>query len=606
MRMPRAFIFVPLFLFLSTASFPCRAETPDEEFERLGAEFVDEYPSFSPVYASWLGDHRFDGQMNDVSRESRLKSGEFSRSFLERVQKVDPEKLSAQNRVDHAMLKHHLEAELFSLEELREWEWNPTIYTGLTGSAIYNLVARDFAPIENRLGNVARRLETYPRFLEQVRRTLKPERVPPTHAETAVKQNRGVLDILKNRVLPHLDKLDAEEKRRLEKAVETATQAIEEHQVWLEKELVPNAKGEFRIGKELFDKKLRFSLGTDMSREEIKKLAEEELRLMRNEMYEVAKKIYKEEHPWTVFYDDVTPPSAFAMANPHDPPGLHHFKQAIIRSAIDIACRDLTPRDQLVDFAKETLRETTDFVRTKDLLTLPPDPVEIILMPEFERGFSVAYCDSPGALDVGQKTFYAISPIPDDWTDKQVRSFLREYNPFSIRDLTIHEAMPGHFVQLAHASRYPGKLRGLLASGTFIEGWAVYSERLMVDQGFLDDDPRMRLIQLKWYVRAITNAIIDQAIHCDGMERDEAMRLMVEQGFQEEREAALKWTRAQLSSTQLSTYFVGYQEMSEIRTVYEKKEGAAFNLKSFHDKLLSFGSPNPAFARRLLLGEDAE
>jgi uncharacterized protein (DUF885 family) len=222
-------------------------------------------------------------------------------------------------------------------------------------------------------------------------------------------------------------------------------------------------------------------------------------------------------------------------------------------------------------------------------------------MPEFRRGVSLAYCDSPGALEVGQKTFYAVSPPPEDWTEDQVLSFLREYNTRSLHELTIHEAMPGHFVQLAHSNRYPSKLRAVLSSGPFIEGWAIYAEHTMVAEGFLDGDPLMRLIMLKWYLRGIVNAIIDQAIHVEGMTRDEAMRLMIEGGFQEEREAAGKWVRAQLTSAQLSTYFVGYLEHRDLRREVEKAWGDRFTLKKYHDRLLSFGSPPTRFVRALLL-----
>ena len=189
------------------------------------------------------------------------------------------------------------------------------------------------------------------------------------------------------------------------------------------------------------------------------------------------------------------------------------------------------PRAGVVDLARETLRETTDFVRRKNFITVPDEPLEIIVMPEFQRGVAIAYCDSPGPLDKGQRTFYAVSPIPEDWTDAQVESFLREYNTRSIANLTVHEAMPGHYLQIAHSNRYPSVLRAMLGSGPFIEGWAVYTERVMHEQGFRADDPLMRLVQLKWYLRTVTNAIMDSAIHVDGMTREEAMKLMVETGL---------------------------------------------------------------------------
>jgi uncharacterized protein (DUF885 family) len=278
-------------------------------------------------------------------------------------------------------------------------------------------------------------------------------------------------------------------------------------------------------------------------------------------------------------------------------------QQAAIVAALKVASDVRPPRAEVVDLARETLLETTAFVRQKDFITVPDEPLEIIVMPEFQRGVAVAYCDSPGPLDKGQRTFYAVSPIPEDWTDAQVESFLREYNTRSIANLTIHEAMPGHYLQIAHSNRYPSVLRAMLGSGPFVEGWAVYTERVMQEQGFRADDPLMRLVQLKWYLRSITNAIMDSAIHVDGMTRDEAMELMVETGFQEEREAAGKWVRAQLTAAQLSTYFVGYQEHSDMRAEAERRAGDKFDLKAHHDKVLSFGSPPVRMVRALLFDE---
>ena len=196
-----------------------------------------------------------------------------------------------------------------------------------------------------------------------------------------------------------------------------------------------------------------------------------------------------------------------------------------------------------------------------------------------------------------------MSPIPADWTDAQTTSYLREYNTRSIDELSIHEAMPGHYVQIWHSNKYPSVLRAVLSSGSFVEGWAVYAEKLMADAGYRNGDPLYRLIQLKWYLRTISNAILDQAIHVDGMSREDAMTLMTQETFQEEREAAGKWVRAQLSSAQLPTYFVGVQEQLDIRRAVEQKEGKAFDLKRYHDKVLSFGSPSAKYVRALMLDE---
>ena len=277
------------------------------------------------------------------------------------------------------------------------------------------------------------------------------------------------------------------------------------------------------------------------------------------------------------------------------------YRQAVIRAALEVAYAESPAPDAVIATARESLERTTAFVRENDLVRVPDNPVEIILMPEFLRGIALAYCDSPGPLDKGLATYYAVSPIPEDWTAEQTSGFLREYNVRSIHNLTIHEAMPGHYLQLAHANEYPSTLRAVLQSGPFIEGWAVYTEDVMADAGYYDNDPLMRLIQLKWYLRAVINAILDQAVHVDDMSRDDAMQLMIEGGFQEEREAAGKWVRAQLTSAQLSTYFVGYQEHAALRNEIEALDADTFSLRRYHDEVLSFGSPPVRYVRELML-----
>ena len=559
----------------------------DLRFADLAQRYVDEFPALSPVDATFLGDHRYDAELDEVSAAARERRKVFATRFLDELSALTRADLSRANRIDAALLEHDLRYSLWRLETLREWSWNPLVYTQLAGGALYGLVAREFAPLEERLASVAGRLEKLPRLLAQVRETLDAPRVPKIHAETAVKQNRGVLSILEHTVTPHLAKLPADLRQRLESGIAAAQAAVAAHQTWLEDELLPKAQGDFRIGAKLYDRKLAFTLNTPMSRQDIRQRADAELRQARGEMYELAKEVYLKENPFTRFPDEPT----------------SEYRQAIVRAALEVAYRDVPQRGEIVDVAKTALADIEKFVREKDLVTIPDDPIEIIVMPEFRRGVSLAYCDSPGPLDAGQKTFYAVAPLPKDWTDVQVRSFLREYNLRSVHNLTVHKAIPGHYLQLAHSNRYPSTLRAVLSSGPFIEGWAVYTEQLISSAGYWGSDPLMRLIALKWYLRGIGNAIIDQEIHAGDMTRDEAMRLMVEETFQEEREAAGKWVRAQLTSAQLATYFVGYLEHRDLRREVETAQGASFELKRYHDTLLSFGSPPVRYVRALMLDQ---
>ncbi len=574
--------------FLVQATSADDIKTMDAAFEKLGEQYIEQFAEFSPVRATDLGDHRFDDQLDEISAEARDRNAAWVRGLLTRVESIQPSELSRRHQVDYALLKHSLDAQLWRLTELREWAWNPLIYTGIAGDSLYGLMARDFEPEQQRLNNAVSRLQQFPRFLKQVREALEPGRVPAVHAETAVAQNRGVLSILDNMVRPRMSSLPEADRKQLNDAIRVAEKAVGEHQEWLESELLPNARGNFRIGREQFDRKLSFTLHSPLTRQQIRDLGERRVRELHAQMYDIAKEIYRNQYPLTRFPDEPT----------------DEYRRAIIRFGLEKAYADRPAADKVVETAKQSAASATEFIRKKDLITVMPDPLEIIIMPEFRQGVSLAYCDSPGPLEVGQKTFYAVSPIPAKWSEKQTESFLREYNTRSLDVLTIHEALPGHFLQIAHANRYSGKLRHLFQSGVFVEGWAVYTEWMMCEEGFRDDDPLLKLVTLKWYLRDVTNALLDQAVHVDGVSRYDAMQMMVEDAFQEEREAAGKWKRAQLTSAQLSTYFVGYLEQVEMRKAAEEAWGDRFDLKTYHDRVLSYGSPPPQFVRALTLDRE--
>ena len=559
----------------------------DEAFENLAHEYLSDLVNFSPVSATYVGDHSADDKLDHVDAAARERVEELYEEYESALAALDRAEMSRANQIDAALLDNEIQHRLWSLRTLQEWAWNPRVYSDLAGSSIYSLMARDFAPLEQRLTSAAARLEQLPRLYEQARESLQPGRVPKIHAETTISQNPGLNSIIDNMIVPQMDALPAADRARLEAAIETARNANARHQTWLEEELLPRAAGDFRIGAELYDAKLAFTLDSPLGRREVQSFAEQQYESLRNEMYEVSKSIYAQAHPYTAFPD--TPEEA--------------YKQAIIRAALEHAYQVLPARDEIVETARRQLAQASDFVVEKNIVTLPDEPVEIIIMPEFQRGVSFAYLDPPGPLDKNLSAFYAVAPLPEDWTDEQVASFLREYNEYSMQVLTIHEGVPGHYLQIALSNRYPSTLRAVLGSGPFIEGWSVYIEQVMVEEGYLDRDPLMNLIMLKWRLRAVTNAIIDSAIHVDGMTRDAAMKLMVEGGFQEEREAAGKWVRAQLTSAQLSTYFVGYQEHINLRRAIEEAWGDEFTLRRYHDQVLSYGSPPHKYVRAMMLDE---
>jgi len=559
--------------------------TADQQFEALAQRYLQEAPEQTPVGATSLGDHRFDDRLDDVSAAGWQARLTFTELYLAALEAIDRAKLSRANQVDALLLVHDLQYDRWKFQTLQDWRWNPLLYTRIAGDGLYNLLAREFAPAPERLKNLGKRLDELPRFLAQVREVLETARVPKVFAETAAKQNAGLKSMLDGEITAQIATLPADQQDAFRTSVTKARSAVSQHQIWLEKRLTPEAKGDFRLGPELYDQKLSFSLFSPLTRQQIRERAESELAATRAAMYKIATVVLKGKRG--------------SVPTPDKPSAAQ--QQRAIKAALELAYAERPKRDAVLDTARASLVDATQFVREKNIVTVPDEPLEIIVMPEFQQGVALAYCDSPGPLEAGQKTFYAVSPIPAQWTRAQTDSFLREYNTRSIHNLTIHEAMPGHYLQLAHANRYPSTLRKVLASGPFIEGWAVYTERVMIDQGYMNGDPLMKLIQLKWYLRSIVNALLDQAVHVDGISREAAMKLMTESGFQEEREAAGKWTRAQLTSAQLPVYFVGAQEHMALRAEAEQRLGAAFSLREYHDKVLSYGSPPVRFARELML-----
>lgn len=553
----------------------------DAAFKALSDKWLDDTARLNPVAATGRGDHRFDAEIDDVSQTGRNARADARKLHKAALDAIDRTKLSRDNQVDAVMLADQLESDAFMDQELQENAWDPLNYNDLAGGSLYSLMAREFAPLPERLLSAASRMEKLPGLLDQTRGMLDPARVPLIHAETYSSQNGGAVSIIDELILSQADALQGDDKVRLAAAAETARKAIADHQKWIDTELVPKARGDYKIG-QFYDKKLRFSIDSPIPKDELRSRAQTDLERITGEMYEIAK--------------GVVGGAAPASPTPEQ-------RRDVVRKALAVAASQRPPREKLFDDAKKTLEEATNYVRDHDVITLPDSPVKVIVMPKFQQGVSVAYCDSPGPLDRKLDTFYAISPIPAEWTDAQTASFLSEYNSHMLYELSVHEAMPGHYVQLWHSNKNPSLLRAVLGSGAFIEGWACYAEDVMIEAGFGTDNPLRRLTNLKMLLRTISNTILDQGVHVEGWTRDQAMAFMTGQAFQEEREANGKWTRARVSSGQLASYYVGWSEHHALRKAYQAKQGAAFTMKAYHDAVLSHGSPPVRLARAMLLDE---
>ncbi len=537
----------------------------DEEFTVLAREYLDDLTQRHPDTATRLGDHRFDDRLAEQTQAALDAERSALAGFADRLAALDSGSLGRQLTVDAAMLADDVARRLFGLDELREETWNPLAAN--PGRAIYGLLVRDFAPLPERLMSLAGRLAQVPAALADARGLL--GAMPQVHLETAITQFDGTIRMVRDEVDRALAKATDTVAAEMAKVRPAALEALVAHRDWLKAKLADG--GDFadpRIGPERFARKLSLTLSAAADADAILARAEADLDRVTEEVNRVA---------------------AALGGTP--------------RAVLDQLAADAPDGDTILRFCADAFAAQARFVRDHDLVTVHEDPVEVIDMPQIDRGVAVAYCDSPGPLETAPlPTFIAVSPVPDGWTPRRVASFYREYNRHMVHNLMVHEAMPGHYLQLGHSRRFTGAtpLRAALRSGAFTEGWAVYTEQLMADHGYPGegDTRAVRMQQLKMQLRSIINAILDARVHAYGMTEVEAMALMTTRGFQEEGEAAGKWRRALLTSAQLSTYYVGYTEISDLAR--ELLAAAGATERAVHDRMLAHGSPPVRLLRTLL------
>lgn len=538
----------------------------DQFFQRyLNAAFI-----LSPVDATRLGDHRFDHLLDDPTVETQARTIALLRKTLEDLPSQVPYAgLTADGKVDFEILRDELETQLWLIENFRPYEEDPRSYNGLINDSVYLLLTQSSLPAETNVSNVLARMSRIPRVIQVAKQRL--ERPPRVHTETAIRQNLGAIGFYQRDLL---DLVPPARRAEVESAARPVVAALQDYQAFLEKELLPRATGEWRLGREKFSKKLERVLNAGLTADAVLAEAESEFARVQRDMYVIARQLWAEYHP-----DHPLPPD--------DAEG----RRETVRSVLGAIAIHHGTAATLTDDVRRTVEELKKFIAEHDIIRLPdPDRCQIIEMPEFQRGNSTAYMNSPPPLDPEATGYYAVSPPPKDWDADRVRSYLEEYNHAMLRILSIHEAYPGHYVQLEYANRHPSLIRKVLGSGVYIEGWAVYTEQTMLDQGFGGGDLPLRLTQLKFYLRAVANTILDHRMHCSNLGDDEAMDLLVRQSYQSEGEARLKVIRAKQSSAQLSTYFVGRMAHYRLRQAVQREMGDRFRLGRFHEAVLAPGA----------------
>ena len=568
---------------------------PDKKFYGLAENYLDETQRLFPTQASINGYHKYDGLLEDFSAEGVAKMVSTYQCFRKELAGIDRERLSISAQVDRDLLVQDCEASLFLLTSLKPFLKDPLYTNDLLGSGTLFITqtppeSKDFPA---RMESLVSRMKKIPAFLEQAKKNL----VNPAEVQTkfCIVLNPGNLEFFEKSLPPLAEKVPS---LKAAVAAESAKviSALQAYQKWLEGDLLPRSKGDWRLGKELWTKKLRHVLGSDLTPEEILRRAEEKLKKDRLEMLEVARPIHDKLFP----------------GHKHDETGEDLINVVVKETLAQLSGHHSKPDTLFGDVKDKWTPKIKDYIRKSGIIGLPPEDDNFVIepTPAFMDGAAVAFFNPPPAFEPDLKKSFWVSSIPKGGSPEKdveaAESYLKEYNDYGLQSLIIHEAFPGHYVQSWYALKSPLATiyKKVYASGTFAEGWAVLAEEEMFTSGFAEGDPANYLVHKKFDLRVPMNAILDSKLHTTEMSEEEAdkwaMDLMTRYGFQEEAEAKGKLRRAKITATQLSTYFVGFTELWDLLLDTKASEGGKFSLKSFNERVLGFGTIPPRDVRRLM------
>lgn len=557
-------------------------ETQDKTFDVFKEAFVEELWKTYPEWASYNGYYKYDSVLSVPDANRRNAELAFAGAWLDSLHKFDVKQLSSVNKTDFLMIENQLKSTQFYVNEFKSFEWNPSNYN--LGETFAKMINEQYAPLDERLKNLYKRLQKVDAYYAAAKTNIKQPTI--VHTTLAISQNRGAAEVFGSAVIDSIDKsgLSAQEKVDLKTAVEEAKEAVLAYADWLEKDILPTLNEQtarsFRLGKDLFTKKFDYEITSSYSAEQIYNKALEHKKNLHGEMAKLTKQL------WPKYFKDKTMPADSLLA---------------IKEMIGVLSLKHVHRDSFQFAIEQQIPELNAFVKDKDLLFLDPSkPLVVRVEPAYMQGVAGASISSPGPYEKNANTYYNVGPLTG-YSPEAAESYLREYNHYMLQILNIHEAIPGHYAQLVYSNQSPSIIKSILGNGAMVEGWAVYTERMMLEEGYGNNEPEMWLIYYKWNLRATCNTILDYSIHTANMSEEDAMKLMVNEGFQQEKEAANKWKRANLTQVQLCSYFTGYREIYDFREEVKKQQGDQFKLKAFHEKFLSYGSAPVKYIRELML-----
>lgn len=551
-------------------------------FQAFSQQFIDDLWVESPTWALYSGFHKYDGVLKVPNEQARQASLNFVNKQSALLASFDKESLPASLLTDYRLIENLIGEMRWNIETFKSWQWNPASYNVAGGFA--QIINEDFAPLDERLISILSRMQNVPAYYAAARENIN----NPTleHTQLAIMQNEGAFSVFNNDLL---DKVIASNLSNAQKALfvtrfNKVTIAINEHIDWLktlETKLSKEGARSFRIGEELYEQKFAFDIQAGMSGKALYKKALADKSRVQAEMSKITKKL------WPTYFD---------MPMPTD-------SKVAIKQLIDKLSAKHVKRDDFVDEVRAQIPELVAFVNEKQLVTLDPNkPLVVRETPAYMRGYAGASISAPGPYEKSGNTYYNVTPL-DGMSEESAESYLREYNHWILQVLNIHEAIPGHYTQLVYSNESPSLIKSLFGNGAMVEGWAVYTERMMLEEGYGNFEPEMWLMYYKWNLRVICNTILDYSIQVNGMTEEQALDLMMNEAFQQKAEAQGKWRRATLSQVQLTSYYSGYREIYDFREEYKALKDDKFDLKAFHEEFLSYGSAPVKYIRELMLAK---
>ena len=562
--------FLPIVCALAAGSMFVSAQDQDARLYSFFQEYLDAHFREQPLEATRLGDHRFDSLLEDLSQAAQDAWLAHARRTLEALpREVDYARLSRAAQIDFEILRQDFIRSIWLAENTRPFQQDPRVYNDYISDSVYLLLAQSTLPQETNIANCLARMALIPRVVAAARGNLRnPSRVS---LETAIRQNQGAIGFYQQDLFQFVGATP--QLAALKSAATRVADCLKGYQKFLEHDLLPQANGQWRLGKDRFYRKLELELDAGLDADQVFTDAQAEFDRVQREMWVVARQL------WSRYFPRLPVP-------PDDAPG----RRATVQQVLERIGQDHGKSETLLGDVRQAVTGIRRFIAERDILRLPePDTCRIIEMPEFQRGNSTAYMNPAPPLDPKAAGYYAVSPPPKDWDARRIESYFEEYNRCMLQILTIHEAFPGHYVQFDYANRVASPIRRVLQSGAYIEGWAVYTEQMMLDQGYGQGDLPLRLTQLKFYLRAVGNALLDHNMHCAAMTDEQALKFLTEDAYQSEGEARLKIIRAKQSSVQLSTYFVGRMAHYRVRQTVQRELGDKFQPGRFHEAVLAPG-----------------